>query len=538
LGEIAMTITVLNPKAADDQILADPTERLASLDGAVIGFVDNSKLNADLFIQRVSAGLEKEFGAKSSLVIRKLAPKELLSDTEYEKLRACDAVIQCFGDCGTSTSMNVVDAIRFEKDGTPTANVFSTAFSSAARQQAQGKGLGALPLVEIPHPMHTASDAQVADRADQVVSDIVSRLTDGASIQRQSGTVDLPERIDLDAASLDDQELFHANGWTDGLPVVPPTAEKVAAMVAAGGRDASECLGRMPPRMREATVEKIAINAVMAGCEARAFPVVLAACEALLEEDCKLFGVQTATNQSTPMLLINGPAATVLDVNSKGNVLGPGWRSNATIGRAVRLVCRNVGGEIPLETDMATQGQPGKYGLCIAEAEDETPWEPFHVEKGHKADTNTVTVFGGVAAPHNVFTYGCETGQDIMEHFIGAMTALGNNNIIFPSGPMIVLSPEHAGTLARDGYTKDKMRAEIFEKARIPLATLPEKTQKGLLHRRSNWFATVGDDAHIGISDRPEDIVILVAGGPGIHSVFIPTSFSLRPIIKEFTLAE
>jgi hypothetical protein len=532
-----MTITVLNPKAVDDQILDDPTARLASLEGAVIGFVDNSKLNADLFIERVGAKLEREFGTKPSLVIRKLAPKELLSDEEYARLNECDAVIQCFGDCGTSTSMNVVDAIRFEKDGTPTANVFSTAFSSAARQQANGKGLAVLPVVEIPHPMHTASDSLVAERAESAVSQIASRLTDDAGIQAPPSAAGLPERIELDEAALDDQELFYAQGWTDGLPVVPPTAQKVADMLAAGGRDAAESLGRMPPRMRDATVEKLAINAVMAGCEPRAFPVVLAACEALLEEDCKLFGVQTATNQSTPMLLINGPGAVSLDVNSGGNVLGPGWRSNATIGRAIRLICRNVGGEIPHETDMATQGQPGKYGLCIAEAESESPWEPFHVENGHAADETTVTVFGGVAAPHNVFTYGCETGQDIMEHFIGAMTALGNNNIIFPSGPMLVLSPEHAGTLARDGYTKDKMRAEIFEKARITISTLPEKTQKGLLHRRSNWFETVGDPDHIGIADRPEDIVILVAGGPGIHSVFIPTSFSLRPIIKPVKLS-
>ena len=530
-----MSVTVLNPKGRDDQPLATPSKRLPSLEGAVIGFVDNSKLNADLFIEQVQDGLERKFGAKPALVIRKLAPKELLSDEEYAELAKCDAVIQCFGDCGTSTSMNVVDAIRFERDGTPTANVFSTAFSSAARQQAEGKGLSVLPLVEIPHPMHTASETLVTERAEAAVTEIAGRLTDEAGIRAPADGDGLPERIDIDDP--DDQELFYAQGWTDGLPVVPPTAEKVAAMIAAGGRDGAESLGRMPPRMREATVEKIAINAVMAGCEPRAFPVVLAACEALLEEDCKLFGVQTATNQSTPMLLVSGPAAAALEVNSAGNVLGPGWRANATIGRAIRLICRNVGGEIPHVTDMATQGQPGKYGLCIAEAESESPWSPFHLEQGWGADDNVITVFGGVAAPHNVFTYSCESGQEIMDHFIGAMTALGNNNIIFPSGPMLVLSPEHAGTLARDGYDKDKMRAEIFERARIVIKSLPKKTQKGLLHRRSNWFETVGDPDHIGIADRPEDIVILVAGGAGIHSVFIPTSFSLRPISKAFTLA-
>ena len=279
-------------------------------------------------------------------------------------------------------------------------------------------------------------------------------------------------------------------------------------------------------------MEKIAVNAVMAGCRASYFPVVLAAVEAMIEEDCKLYGAQTATNMSTPLLILNGPVVRRIGANAGRNVLGPGNRANATIGRAVRLVCQNIGGEVPNETDMATHGQPGKLSFCFAEAEADSPWTPFHVDQGFAPTDSTVSVIGCASSPHNVFTYGCENGEEILDHFVGAVTALGNNNIIFPSGPLLVFGPEHAGVLDRDGFSKQAIRDYIFEKARIPLSRFAARTVKGFHHRRANWFETVGDAENIGIADRAEDVHIVVAGGPGIHSLFIPTSFSLRPVTK------
>src|SRR5262249_55107557 len=194
------------------------------------------------------------------------------------------------------------------------------------------------------------------------------------------------------AANADDQEMFFARGWTDGLPVVTPTAEKVARMIAAAGRPADELIGPIPPRWRKATIEKIAINAVIAGCRPDYFPAVLAALEALLEPDVQLYGIQTATNTTTPLIIVNGPIVEDLDMNSGGNLFGAGRRANATIGRAVQLVLRNIGGDIAGETDMATHGQPGKFTFCIAEAEKNSPWTPFHVDAGFAATDSTVTV--------------------------------------------------------------------------------------------------------------------------------------------------
>ncbi len=525
-------ITVLNPTVIEEVDPVTPAGRLKDLKGVTVGFVDNSKMNADLFIKRLGERLSDQYGIEVGTVVRKLAPKDLLAGEDVDALSQCGAIVQCFGDCGTSTSMLVADAVTLEGKGKPTTTIFSTAFSGAARHQAMGRGLSTLPLVEIPHPMHSASEKLVLERADAVVDAIAQTLM---SENFESAPVVRPivaEEVSLEEQLANDQEFFFEQGWTDGLPVMPPTHEKVAAALSTVDRDAKEVVGVIPPCHRPATVEKIAINAVMAGCKPEYFPVVLAATEAMIHDDAKLYGAQTATNMSTPLLILNGPIRHAIGANAGRNVLGSGNRPNATIGRAVRLVCRNIGGEIADETDVATHGQPGKYTYCFAENEDESPWAPFHTDYGFDAGESAVSVIGGASSPHNVFTYGCEHGEEVLEHFIGAVTALGNNNIIFPSGPLLVFSPEHAFMLDRDGFSKDDIRGYIFEKGRIPLSRFVEKTVKGLHHRRSNWFETVGDPDHIGVADRAADVMIVVAGGAGIHSLFIPTSFSLRPVVR------
>jgi hypothetical protein len=519
----------LNPTIPQNDAAATvpPAPRLSDLQGKRIGFVDNSKLNADLFIGRLVEALSSRFGATVAHQIRKFAPKDHLTQDDFAKLSACDAVVLCFGDCGTSTSINVADAVDLERRGVPTATVFSTAFADAACLQAEGRGMHNLHHVRIPHPMHTAPRDVVLQRADASVEGIVACLTRENAIESKISTA--VERTD---ETDDDEELFFARGWTDGLPVVIPSAKKVARMIETSGRAASDKVGPIPPRWREATVEKLAINAVMAGCRPEYFPVVLAALDAALDPDCQLYGIQTATNTTAPMIIVNGPVAQRLDINSEGNLFGQGRRANATIGRALQLILRNIGGDIPGQTDMSTHGQAGKFTFCMAEAEAESPWAPFHVDAGFAASDSTVTVVGA-SAPQNIFTYGCETGDDILEHLIGAMLGLGHNNIIFPTGPILVLSPEHAWTLARDGINRKDIQNAVFERARIPLARFAKRSVEGLKHRRARWFDVVEDTEQIGVADRPSDVHVLVAGGAGIHSLFIPTAFSFRPVTRK-----
>ena len=522
---------VLNPAILDSVMPIPAAPALAKLRGARVAFVDNSKQNADLFLSRLRPLLKELHGMEPGETIRKLAPKDGLTDADLARLTQHDAVIQCFGDCGTSTSMSVADGVALERLGIPTATVCSSAFYGAARFQAAGRGMADLPVVEIPHPMHTASEGMVFERAAATVAPVVEALTKRARRPEPAVREPVPERIGWEAAPQALQEFFFEQGWSDGLPVVPPTEEAVRALLAAVDRAPQETIGPIPPRMRTATIEKIAINAVMAGCRPEYFPVVLAAVEAVLDDDCRLYGIQTATNTTAPLIIVNGPAVEQLGMNARGNVFGQGCRANATIGRALQLVLRNIGGDMPGETDMATQGQSGKFTSCIAENEAGNPWEPFHVEHGFRREESTVTVIGA-SAGHNVFTYGCETGAEILDHFVGAMTALGHNNVIFPTGPLIVMGPEHAGVLARDGYTKESIRQDLFQRARIPLSRFGARTVRGLKHRRSRWFAQAGDPDHIGIADHPSHIHIIVAGGAGIHSQFVPTSFSYNPVTR------
>ena len=390
-----------------------------------------------------------------------------------------------------------------------------------------------VPFVKILHPMATAPLESVGNQVKEALPQITQALTvtrerEEKQISQNDGGENL---LTINGGVEEVFELFHEQGWTDGFPIIPPTETNVRAMLSQSVYAPDTILGLLPPAMNPITVDKLAVNAVMAGCVPDYFPVILAAVEGLLDEDLALYSMQTATNATAPLIIVNGPIIKTLCLNAGGNLFGPGARANATIGRAIRLALINIGGEIPGITDPATHGQPGKYTFCIAEAEDESPWEPLHVERGYAIEQSAVTLVGA-GGPQNLFTYGCKTGEEILETFVGALCGLGHNNIIFPSGPLLVLGPEHAGTLARDGFGKKEIKQFLFNRARIPLSKFAAGTQRGIFERRSRWFQVAGDPQHIGIADHPEDILIVVAGGAGIHSQFLPTAFSKKPVTR------
>jgi hypothetical protein len=260
-------------------------------------------------------------------------------------------------------------------------------------------------------------------------------------------------------------ETLYARGVTDGLPVIPPTAGRVALAVEASGRSGDELIGLVAPQHGRATVQRIAVNAVMAGCRPEYLPVVIAAVEAMCDPAFALEGVSGTTDAVTPLLIVNGPVRAALDVNSGVGVFGPGWRANATIGRAVRLVWANVGGAGPGVISMSTFGQPGRYTYCIGEREEESPWEPLHVEHGFAATDSTVAVLAA-EAPQVVVDARSRTARDVLTTIARSGEAIASHAIADLGDTLLVISPEHVRTIAGDGWSKADARAFLLEHMR------------------------------------------------------------------------
>ena len=323
-------------------------------------------------------------------------------------------------------------------------------------------------------------------------------------------------------------ELLFARGVTDGLPVVPPTPERVGRMLAgAAGRDAAEVVGEIGPNYGRATVEKIAVNAVMAGCRPAYFPVVLAAVEALCDERFCAHGVQVTTSSATPLTIINGPVRRQVGVNCGHNALGHGSRANATIGRALRLVMLNVGGARPGEICKATMGHPAQFTHCLGEWEELSPWEPLHVERGFGREESTVTLFAG-HSPFQISDHASRTAEQLVASIGWTMAALWNHkNYPLFGDTVLILCPEHVKTIAADGWSKANVNRYLFENIRRPLKDLrPGKSGgEGAGAGRLPGLDTQGmdDDQLIPKFPSPEGITVVVAGGTaGRFSVAVP----------------
>ena len=324
------------------------------------------------------------------------------------------------------------------------------------------------------------------------------------------------ERIEISEELGEINRFFYEKGWSDGLPIVPPTEKRVIDLLQGTGEKPEGIVALIPPRWAEATVEKVAINAVMAGCRPEHMPVIISCLKAMTEAKFNLYGVQTTTHPCGPLLIMNGPIRKRLEINCGYGALGPGTLANASIGRAIRFILLNIGGAIPGKVDKATHGQPGKYTYVIGENEEQSPWEPLSVERGFDQEQSTVTVIAG-EGPHNVNDHSSITASGILTTIAGTLASQGNNNILYQvGGPVVVLGPEHAETIAREGYGKKEVQAFLFEKARIPKRAFSEEQQK-------QRFASLADDALIPITAIPDHIIVVVAGGAGKHSMVIPT---------------
>src|SRR5579862_7894421 len=275
------------------------------------------------------------------------------------------------------------------------------------------------------------------------------------------------KRIETDG-TLEAIELAYERGWTDGLPIVPPTEDLVEAFLQGSGRRPDEALGTIPQRSRTITAEKVAINAIMAGCLPEYAPVVIAAVEAMTDESFNLHGNQNSTGGAAIMVVVNGPIVDRIGLNYNVNAMGSGHRANATIGRALRLVMINVAGGVSGVLDKSVFGWPGKYSFCVAENEHLYDWAPLHVERGLPAGSSAVTVFAALA-PNQVSEGKAATAEelfDVVAYHIKAARRSGYFGV--------VLCPEHVRVVARDGWTKRQAREFLAAKAPEALVDGPD----------------------------------------------------------------
>ena len=321
--------------------------------------------------------------------------------------------------------------------------------------------------------------------------------------------------------TLNAYEHAYEQGWTDGLPIIPPSAELVHRFVAATCREANEIIAVLPPRSGVATVEVIATNAVMAGCRPEYMPIIIAAVEALIDPAFPLELIQVTTNPMTPLLLLNGPIRNQLDINYGAGCLGPGWRANATIGRAVRLILLNGGGALPGIYSKSSFASPLRYTYVLGENEEENPWTPFHTDQGFDAEDSTVTVF---RATNYVNISGGEGvgSEEILRHIATAMPPM----YLGGEGAMLLLGVNHTHSLYEAGLSKQEIQQKLWE-----YAVVSED------HFAADFVATerAAGRTGPGVVRRTrlaEQMYVVVAGGPGPQDVYISADMPQTRLIQ------
>jgi hypothetical protein len=316
-------------------------------------------------------------------------------------------------------------------------------------------------------------------------------------------------------------EHAYDQGWTDGLPIIPATPAAVQQFVTASGRAADDVIGILPPRKGRATVEAIAVNAVMAGCRPEYMPVILAAVEGMLDPSYPLEFMQVTTNPMTPFLLVNGPVRARLDINCGTGCLGPGWRANATIGRAIRLVMNNIGGALPGVYSKVSFGSPLRYSYLCGENEEENPWTPFHVDRGFRRGESTVTVFK--ASNFCNISGGEGVGPaEILRQIATNMPPMYGGG----DGALLLLGVNHARSLQEAGLSKRDIQTRLWEMARLPANHFAEAFAE------TERAAGRGDARTVWRARSPDEIYIAVAGGPGPQDVYIGAGMPQTRVIR------
>jgi len=336
----------------------------------------------------------------------------------------------------------------------------------------------------------------------------VAEKSEGIRFLRQ--TAEPATRITLPDS--EDAFAYCAEHFGDALPVIPPTLERVQAMLKSTSLPAQQVIARVPPCYGEATVEKIAANAVMAGCATEMMRVLIPLVRAVCDERFNIHGVQATTHFAAPLVIINGPVRGQLGFWSRQNVFSNVARANSTLGRALQLILLNIGGGRPDGIDMSTLGNPGKFSYCIAENEEENPWEPLHVERGLRPDQSALTLFAG-DPPRGVSEHNAQTGRAVLKTISRQLATVWSYRMCMMFEAVVVLCPEHVKTLHRDGFTKQQVKQFLFENTGIPLRHFEDDPGEGTQFVSQYREVTIDGERCYQKFRSPESLTIVVAGG-------------------------
>ncbi|MBI2315888.1 MAG: hypothetical protein HYU75_02320 [Betaproteobacteria bacterium] len=397
--------------------------------------------------------------------------------------------------------------------------ICSTAFETLGRSQARALGCPDLPLALVPHPFGIIARDNLRPVAEDVAKQIEAVLAlkaqQGGAAPATAAEAARAKRMRVPGDVERLHRMFMEEGIGDGLPVIPPTPERVARMLTGTSRTPDEVIAALGPAFGLATVEHIAINAVMAGCRPEAMELLISIVDAIAAPDFNLQGIQATTNPAAVWAIVSGPVAKHVGVNAGTNCLGPGTHANSGIGRALRLMMLNIGGATPGLMDRATQGQPGKFSMVCAENEDETPWQTLGVERGIPAGSSSVTMVG-FSGTLNMNTHSKDP-EDILRSFADALAHAPSNDYWCGGEPWVIFAPEHANILSGAGYSKSDVKQKLWERT---------------IRTRKAELGVITADTLLPISTEVNRVGVICAGGPGTHSVYVPGFGNSRSVTR------
>jgi len=494
---------------------------LDSLAGRTIALVTNAWPSWHRMTDRLGILLaDREHSAGTP---QHLVPNGSAADPEQLGLiaAAADAAVVGLANCGSCTAWSHHDAVVLSSLGIPVVLVVTSEFTSLVDALATSSGVR-LPTVTIGANPETVDEATALRLLDDAYPAVVRALTT-PPVAADGARPVLAAPVLADGDEADAVERCHGLGWTDGLPVIPPTAPRVEQMLAVLG-DPDDVVAWMPPSGAPVTNRALAANAVLAGCLPAHLPVLAATVRAVCVPEFNLHGIATTTGPSTPFAIVSGPAAGQAGLNAGRGALGPGWRANASIGRALRLLIANVGGARPGEVSKSIMGQPGRYTMCIAENEAASPWEPLRVTLGLDHSQSAVTVLGATGTM-NVLTPRGDVDA-MLTILADSLAYLGNPNVVMGKGTVgVLVTPGHAAAMARAGLAKADVAAEVWARSSIPLEKFPASGHP------DPPYEFILRDGRVYPVAGPERIYVIVAGGPEpTHATVVPSHPSCNPV--------